>query len=46
MLTAPHELVRFTAADGADLHCEPLAQRLLTARVFGWFTTWLDRARS
>ena len=46
LLTAPHELVRFTAYDGADLHCEPLAQRLLTARVFGWLTTWLDRARS
>ncbi|PRY49001.1 prolyl oligopeptidase family protein [Geodermatophilus tzadiensis] len=44
LLTAPHELVHFTAADGADLHCQPLAQRLLTARVYAWYTTWLQRA--
>jgi prolyl oligopeptidase family protein len=44
LLVAPHELVTFTAADGADLHCEPLAQRLLAARVFGWFTDRLGRA--
>jgi hypothetical protein len=43
LLTAPHELVHFTAADGANHHCEPLAQRLLTAHVFGWFTRWLQR---
>jgi hypothetical protein len=29
-------LVEFTAADGADLHCEPLAQTLLAERAFDW----------
>jgi hypothetical protein len=43
LLTAPHELARFTAEDGAGFHCQPLAQRLLAARVFAWFTTWLQR---
>ncbi len=41
--TAPHELAHFTPADGAGFHCQPLAQRLLTARVYAWFTTWLQR---
>lgn len=29
-------LVDFTAAEGADLHCEPLAHSLLAARAFDW----------
>ncbi|MGB4778201.1 alpha/beta hydrolase family protein [Microbacterium sp.] len=29
-------VVRFTAAEGADEHCQPLAQVLTTQRVFDW----------
>ena len=29
-------LVRFTAAEGADGHCQPLARALTAARVFDW----------
>lgn len=35
-LTAPKELVRFTAAEGADLHCEPKANALRAQRFFDW----------
>jgi len=44
LLTAPHEVVRFTAADGADLHCQPLARALTQARVFEWLSAHLDGA--
>ena len=44
LLTAPHELAHFAPDDGAGFHCQPLAQRLLTARAFTWFSTWLQRA--
>jgi hypothetical protein len=30
------EIVRFTAYDGADSHCEPLARTLLEQRMFDW----------
>ena len=30
------ELVRFTAYEGADGHCEPLARTLLEQRMFDW----------
>ena len=35
-LTCPKTLMRFTAAEGADLHCEPLAPGLRNQRVFDW----------
>jgi hypothetical protein len=38
-LTCPKELVSFTAAEGADLHCEVKAPTLRNQRVFDW----LDR---
>jgi len=38
-LTGPKTLVPFTAADGADLHCEPKGYGLRDLRVFNW----LDR---
>ncbi len=38
-LTCPNEYVRFTAAEGADDHCEQGARALYHARSFGW----LDR---
>lgn len=36
LLTVPHEVARFTAADGADVHCQPLAPGLTQARMFSW----------
>jgi hypothetical protein len=36
MLTCPKTLMPFTAAEGADGHCEPLAAGLRNQRVFDW----------
>ncbi|MCF7553656.1 S9 family peptidase [Pseudonocardia sp. WMMC193] len=44
LLPAEHELVRFTAADGADEHCQPLAPGLTQARMFSWLTAHLTGA--
>ncbi len=38
-LPGPKELVKFTAAEGADRHCEPMARALLEQRVFDWLDT-------
>ncbi|MEU6478566.1 dipeptidyl aminopeptidase [Streptomyces sp. NPDC047017] len=35
-LPGPRELVRFTAAEGASLHCEPLGRAVFEQRVFDW----------
>ncbi|MEU5211689.1 dipeptidyl aminopeptidase [Streptomyces sp. NPDC020742] len=35
-LPGPKELVRFTAAEGAHLHCEPLGRARFEQRVFDW----------
>jgi hypothetical protein len=35
-LPGPKKLVRFTAAEGADRHCEPMARALLDQRIFDW----------
>lgn len=35
-LPGPGHLVPFTAAEGADLHCEPLGRALFEQRVFDW----------
>lgn len=35
-LKCPHEFVTFTAAEGADLHCESGARLLFHARMFAW----------
>ena len=35
-LPGTKELVTFTAAEGADRHCEPIARSLLEQRVFDW----------
>ncbi|MCF8590392.1 alpha/beta hydrolase family protein [Gordonia liuliyuniae] len=32
-------LVPFTASEGADFHCQPMARKLCDARVFGWLET-------
>jgi hypothetical protein len=44
LLNAPHELAAFTRADGANFHCEPLAPRQLTARMFGWLGGYVLKA--
>lgn len=42
-LRAPSELVRFTAEEGADWHCEPKALGLRDQRVFDWLDETLGR---
>lgn len=37
-------LVRFTAAEGANLHCQPLARALTEERMFDWLDTRLAEA--
>ncbi|MFJ6783131.1 alpha/beta hydrolase family protein [Streptomyces yangpuensis] len=34
--------VEFTAAEGADMHCEPLGRALFEQRVFDWLAARLD----
>jgi len=36
-------LARFTAAEGADSHCEPLARALVEQRMFDWLDQQLGR---
>jgi pimeloyl-ACP methyl ester carboxylesterase len=38
-LDAPSTLVRFTVAEGAEYHCEPMAPQLRNERVFDWLET-------
>ncbi len=40
-LQCPNELVHFTAAEGADDHCEQGARALYHARSFGWLDSLL-----
>ena len=35
-LPGPKKLVPFTKAEGADMHCEPMARSLLEQRMFDW----------
>ena len=35
-LSGPKNLIRFTATEGADRHCEPMARSLVEQRVFDW----------
>jgi hypothetical protein len=41
-LPGPKELVRFTAAEGASRHCEPLAPGLRETRIFDWLDGYLS----
>jgi hypothetical protein len=41
-LSCPKTLVRFTAAEGGDLHCEPKAPGLRAQRIFDWLDATLD----
>jgi hypothetical protein len=42
-LSCPKRLVKFTAAEGADLHCEPKAPGLRAQRIFDWLDATLNR---
>lgn len=39
----PVEVVRFTAAEGANFHCQPLARQLTDSRMFDWLERTLRR---
>ncbi|MDP3971469.1 MAG: hypothetical protein Q8P61_00970 [Candidatus Nanopelagicales bacterium] len=41
LVSGPSHLVAFTADEGADRHCEPLARTLLHQRMFDWLATVL-----
>lgn len=43
-LTCPKTLMPFTAAEGANGHCEPMAPGLLCQRMFDWLEETLDIA--
>jgi len=38
-LQCPKTIVEFTAAEGANRHCEPMARRLYDQRMFDWLAT-------
>jgi hypothetical protein len=40
-LPGAKELVSFTAAEGANRHCEPMARALRDARIYDWLETYL-----
>ncbi|EME15274.1 alpha/beta hydrolase family protein [Rhodococcus triatomae] len=42
-VSGPTELSRFTAAEGANFHCQPMARQLTDARMFGWLDAVLPR---
>ena len=42
-LPGPKQLVGFTAAEGADRHCKPMARALLEQRIFDWLDETLTR---
>jgi prolyl oligopeptidase family protein len=41
-LPGSKRLVGFTAAEGADRHCEPMARSLVEQRIFDWLDETLD----
>jgi hypothetical protein len=41
-LPGPKVLVPFTKAEGADLHCEPMARALLEQRMYDWLDDTLN----
>jgi hypothetical protein len=41
LLPGPKELVRFTAEEGANGHCEPMARSLRDTRIFDWLEGYL-----
>jgi len=45
-LPGTKRLVPFTADEGADRHCEPMARSLLEQRMFDWLDETLAAATS
>lgn len=43
MVGGKADLVKFTAAEGADMHCEPMARSLVYQRMFDWLAGVLSR---
>jgi dienelactone hydrolase len=43
-IPGPKELITFTAAEGADLHCQPKANGLASQRFFDGFARYLEPA--
>ncbi len=41
LLTAPHQVLELTRSDGANYHCQPLAQRFTQAQTFAWLRAQL-----
>ena len=39
----PAHLARFTASEGANFHCQPMARQLTDARMFDWLDDTLGR---
>jgi hypothetical protein len=44
-MRAKNEIIRFTVAEGAEYHCEPMAPQLRNERVFDWLETNLQPVR-
>ncbi len=42
LIKGPKERVVFTAAEGANRHCEPMGRKLTDQRMFDWIATILD----
>jgi hypothetical protein len=40
-LSGTKKLVMFTAAEGANRHCEPMARSLRDARIYDWLEGYL-----
>jgi hypothetical protein len=36
MVSGPAQVVRFTASEGANFHCQPLARLQIEPRLFDW----------
>ena len=45
-LICPKALVRFTAAQGANGHCEPMARHLVDLRIGDYFADLLAKSRA
>jgi len=46
MLQVEHVVMPFTAAEGANFHCQPLARTLTHQRMFDWLDDQLTRAQA
>jgi hypothetical protein len=44
-MRSKREVIRFTVAEGAMYHCEPLAPQLRNERVFDWLERNMEPVR-